>query len=78
MSTNEHSKPAHTPLLLWPFVAIWRLLTWIVELTGRLLAVALGLVLMIVGVVVSLTVIGAVVGIPLALVGFMLVLRGIF
>jgi len=37
------------PWILWPFVALWRLLTGILELTGRLVAVVLGLVLMIVG-----------------------------
>ena len=26
------------PWYLWPFHAIWRLITWIVRLTGRLLA----------------------------------------
>jgi hypothetical protein len=65
-------------LILWPFVALWRLVVLIVELTGRLVAVVLGGVLMIVGVVVSLTIIGAIVGIPLAILGFMLVLRGLF
>jgi hypothetical protein len=67
-----------TPWFLWPFVAIWRLVTWILGFTGRVLAVVLGLVLMIMGVLVSLTVIGAILGIPLAIVGFLLVLRGLF
>src|SRR4030067_1110479 len=49
-------KAKSTPWYLWPFVALWRLLTWILGLTGRLVAVALGLVLMIVGVIVRLTV----------------------
>ncbi len=67
-----------TPWILWPFVALWRLLALIIELTGRLVAAILGLVLMIVGVVVSLTVIGLVIGIPLILFGFLLVVRGFF
>jgi hypothetical protein len=67
-----------TPWILWPFVAIWRLLTLILEFTGRLLAVIIGCVLMIVGVVISITVIGALVGVPLAIFGFLLVLRGLF
>jgi hypothetical protein len=67
-----------TPWFLWPFVAIWRLVTWILGFTGRVLAVVLGLGLMIMGVLVSLTVIGAILGIPLAIVGFLLVLRGLF
>ncbi len=73
--TDTH-KP--TFWLFWPFIALWRLVAGIVELTGRLVAVILGLVLMIVGVIVSLTVIGAIIGIPLAIVGFLLVWRGLF
>jgi hypothetical protein len=68
----------NTPWLLWPFVAIWRLVTLIFELTGRLLAAVIGLVLMIVGAVLTATVIGAVVGIPLIGFGFLLVIRGFF
>ena len=67
-----------TPILLWPFVALWRLVAFIIELTGRLIGVVLGLVLLVVGVVLGLTVVGAIVGVPLALLGFMLMLRGIF
>ena len=67
-----------TPWILWPFVALWRLIAMIVEFTGRIVAVVLGAVLMIVGIIVSLTIIGAVVGIPLAILGLLLVLRGLF
>ena len=38
----------------------------------------LGIVLIIVGALVSLTVIGAIIGIPLAIVGLLLFLKGIF
>ena len=68
----------HIPWYLWPFAAIWKLLAVIVELTGRFVAMVLGLVLILVGVIVSLTVIGAIVGVPLAIVGLLLLLRGIF
>jgi hypothetical protein len=67
-----------TPWFLMPFVAIWRLVTGIIELTGRLVAAIIGLLLMIVGVILSLTVIGAIVGIPLIIFGFLLVVRGFF
>jgi hypothetical protein len=70
------SKPA--PWYLWPFLGLWRLIARIVGLTGRLVAVVLGLALMIVGVVLSVTIIGAVAGVPLAVVGLLLVLKGIF
>jgi len=62
----------------WPFMALWRLLSTIVELTGRFVAMVLGLVLMLVGAVVSLTIVGAIVGVPLGVVGLMLFLRGMF
>jgi len=73
---NAHEK--HIPWYLWPFAAIWKLLAVIVELTGRLVAMILGIILMIVGGLVSLTIVGAIVGIPLAIIGFLLFLKGIF
>jgi hypothetical protein len=73
---TDERKP--TPWFLWPFVALWDLITWILKLTGRLVAAVLGLVLMIVGVILTVTVVGAVVGIPLIIFGFVLMIRSIF
>ena len=67
-----------TPWYLWPFVAIWNLITWILQLTGRLVAAVLGLVLMIVGVILTVTIIASPVGIPMIIFGFLLMLRSIF
>jgi uncharacterized Tic20 family protein len=67
-----------TPWFLWPFVALWDLLAFILSLTGRLVAAVLGLVLMIVGLVLTVTLIAAPVGIPLIILGFLLMLRSIF
>jgi hypothetical protein len=80
MSHHHHAhRVVHrVPLLLWPFWALWRLLTLIIGLTGRLVAVVLGLVLMIAGAILSATVVGAIVGIPLFIFGGLLALRGIF
>ena len=66
------------PWYLWPFAALWKLLAVIVELTGRFVAMVLGIVLIIVGVIVSLTIVGAIIGIPLAIVGLLLLFRGMF
>jgi hypothetical protein len=66
------------PILLWPFYAIWRILTFLVELIGRLLCAILGIGLMIAGVTITLSIIGAPVGIPLASVGFLLLVRSVF
>lgn len=68
----------HIPWFLWPFAALWKLLAVIVELTGRFVAMILGIVFILIGVIVSLTIIGAIVGVPLAIIGLLLLLRGIF
>jgi hypothetical protein len=61
-----------TSWLLWPFVWLWNLVIYIVMLTGRLVAAILGLALVFTGAVLTLTVVGALVGIPLGLVGLLL------
>ena len=66
------------PLLLWPFYAIWRLVTFIFEVIGRLLCALLGLGLLAAGTAVTLTLVAAPIGIPLAAVGFLLLVRAIF
>ena len=68
----------HVPWFLWPFAMLWHLLASIVALTGRFIAMVLGIIFIFVGVIVSLTLIGAIVGIPLAVIGLLLFLRGIF
>jgi hypothetical protein len=68
----------HIPWYLWPIVALWQLVATIIELVGRFVAILLGFVLFVVGAVVSLTIVGAIVGIPLMLFGGMLVLKGMF
>lgn len=76
MSTTTQKK--QIPWYLWPFAAIWKLLAVIVEMTGRFVAMVLGIVLIIVGVIASLTIIGAIVGVPLVIIGLLLFLRGMF
>lgn len=72
------SKKRSVPWIFWPFVALWDLLGFILRTTGRLLAIILGLVLMIVGGGLTATVLGAPVGIPVGVFGFLLLLRGLF
>jgi hypothetical protein len=73
---SENTKKV--PLLLWPFVAIWNLIAWIVNLTGRMLAVILGLLFLILGVILIVLVITIPLGIPLALFGLLLMVRGLW
>ena len=71
------STQSNMPILLWPFYAIWRLLTFVLILIGRLVSALLGIGLMIAGVAITLSVIGAPLGIPLASLGFLLLIRAL-
>ena len=74
----SHASERRVPVLLWPFYALWRLLTFVLGLTGRIVAGVLGLVLIAVGVLVSATVVGAPIGVALAVLGLLLLLRALF
>jgi hypothetical protein len=76
MSSTTHPHH-HTHWLLWPVVALWRLLAGIITLTGRFVAMLIGVVFIFVGVLLSLTIVGAILGIPLALFGLLLIVRGL-
>ncbi len=64
--------------LTWPFILLWKLLAGIIKLTGRLVAVLLGFAFLAAGIVLCFTVIGMAVGIPLLVVGVLLMVRGLF
>lgn len=74
----NNSADRSVPWLLWPFYAIWKLLTLILNITGRIICAVLGLALMATGVAASLSIIGAVVGIPLIAFGFLMTVRALF
>ena len=74
---NDSSR-SQVPWILWPFYAIWKLLTLILNILGRILCALLGIALMMTGVAVALSVIGAPLGIPLAAFGFLLTIRALF
>lgn len=68
----------NTPVIFWPVVAVWKIITKLVELTGILIALLVGFIFMVVGVTLSMTVVGAVIGIPLLFIGVMITLRAIY
>ena len=76
MSYSDRVLPP--PWCLWPFKALWRLAGFIVKVTGALFAILLGLLLMVLGMFFTVTIIGAIVGIPLFVLGFLLVVKGLF
>ncbi len=74
---NDSTKNS-VPILLWPLYAIWRLLSFVLNLIGRLICALLGIAMMVSGVAIALSVGGAPAGIPLAAVGFLLLIRALF
>jgi len=70
--------PRKTPPILWPLVLLWRLVTLIANATGIILALVIGAVLMIVGWILIGTIIGALIGIPLFIIGLLLFIRGLW
>ncbi len=72
------STQSNVPTLLWPFYAIWRLLSLILNLIGRVISALLGIALMAGGVAIALSIVGAPIGIPLASLGFLLLIRALF
>lgn len=73
-----NSTESQVPWILWPFYVVWKFLTFILNVTGRILCAILGLAMMAVGVGLSLSIVGAVVGVPLTAFGFLLVVRALF
>jgi hypothetical protein len=73
----EHTHK-QTPWFLWPFVALFDLVTWIVSLTGRMAAILIGVALTIVGLILTVLVITAPIGLPLLVLGILLMVRGLW
>ena len=67
-----------TAWFLWPFAAVWKLLATILVITGRILGIILAMALMAVGITLTMTVAGAPAGIPVAILGFLLMIRSVF
>lgn len=65
-------------ILLFPLSLIWSLAGFILEVIGRILCAIVGIVLMVAGVILVMTIGGAPLGIPLAAFGFLLLVRAIF
>lgn len=69
---------AGTSCLLWPLTLLRRVAAFILKAVGRVAAVVLGFSLMMIGTMICFTIIGIIIGVPLIILGFLLVVRGIF
>ncbi len=65
-------------MILWPFKMLWQLAAGLLSLTGHLVALVLGIVFLMFGFLVSATIIGMIIGIPLMILGMLLIIRGLF
>lgn len=66
------------PWIFWPVAALWDLLAFFLRLTGRVVGAAVALVLLVVGALLALTVILMPVGVPVFLLGLLLLVRSVF
>ena len=66
------------PWIFWPIAAVWDLLAFVLRLTGRLVAAVIGLVFLLGGALLSVTIVGAPIGIPFSVLGLLLLVRAIF
>ena len=66
------------PWILWPFYAVWRVVSFIFELTGRIICAMIGLALMAAGIAITISIVAAPVGIPIVAFGFLLLVRALF
>ena len=67
-----------TPWYAWPFVIVWKTLALVLNLIGRVTFFVLGMLVLIVGFALTLTLLAAPVGIPLIILGVIMVSRAIF
>ena len=65
-------------VLTWPFRMVWSLVGIIFLGIGKLLSMILGLILAVVGVALSCTIVGAIIGVPLVVLGVSMFFRSLF
>lgn len=65
-------------LILLPFTLFWKLIGIIFALLGKILTAGIGLILMIIGIILCITVIALPLGIVFIIFGFSMAIRGIF
>ena len=67
-----------TPILLWPIIGLWRMTTFVSNRIGIVMTLIIGVLLMLAGYVLISTIIGAIIGIPLFIMGLLFTVRGLY
>ena len=65
-------------VLTWPFRMVWRFIGIVFLGIGKLLSMLLGVILAAIGVALCCTIIGAIIGVPLVVLGVAMFLRSLF
>jgi hypothetical protein len=65
-------------LFLFPVILAFKIVEFIIKLTGRLIAGGLGFIVIIIGIVFTVTLFGAAIGIPLIILGILMMIKSIF
>ncbi len=69
--------PRKRSILRWPFVLLWRSTTAVSNRMGILASLGVGAAMMLVGFILTGTLVGAIIGIPLFILGLFLFIRGV-
>ncbi|HHV39170.1 MAG TPA: hypothetical protein GXX70_06750 [Tepidimicrobium sp.] len=64
-------------ILFLPLIILGKLAGFIIRLTGRLLGIILGCALIMVGVFTTMTIIGGFIGVPLVILGIILIIKSL-
>jgi hypothetical protein len=65
-------------VLTWPLRMLWSLIGVIFLAAGKLLTLLIGLLLVVAGVLLACTLVGAFAGVPMILFGLLLIIRSLF
>ena len=63
---------------LWPFILLWKTVTWTCNTIGILLSLILAIALMGTGYILATTIIGIIIGVPLMVFGLFLLARALY
>ncbi|MBQ6692685.1 MAG: hypothetical protein IJN00_05070, partial [Clostridia bacterium] len=76
----EENKEVKTMLrvLFWPFKMLWSFVGVVFLAIGKLMSLLLGLLITVIGAVLCATLVGAIVGIPLIILGVTMMIRSLF
>lgn len=65
-------------VLFWPFKMLWSFVGVVFLAIGKLMSLLLGILITVIGAVLCATLVGAIVGIPLVILGVTMMIRSLF